>query len=136
MSISAVYENVRGIALTEFADVVVHGDLLRLPSGEPVKLRLYLSDSSFIDVNLSATGRYAYHGERRLIGRAHIYRFDNAPHERWRGLATYPAHFHNGMDDNTEPSNVSAEPTEAIRQVISFVRSTLRAESAGGAAGG
>jgi len=129
MSISEAYEAVRHIALTEFSDVVVHGELLRLPSGEPLKLRLYLSDASFVDINLSLTGRYSYHWEHRSLGRADIYRFDNAPHNRWRGTTSFPDHFHNGTEDNVESSWVSSDPTEAIRQLGLFVRFKLRAES-------
>ena len=128
MSISETYEAVRQIALTEFPDVVVRGDLLRLPSGETLKLRLYLLDRSFIEVNLSASGRYSYHWERRLIGRSDVYRFDNAPHGRWKEIASYPAHFHNGAEDNVETSAISSEPLEAIRQLGVFVRAKLRAE--------
>jgi hypothetical protein len=130
MSISETYEFLRETVLSEYADLVVRGDLLRLPSGEVLKLRLYLADESFVEVNVSATGRYSYHWERRLTGRSDIYRFDNAPHSRWQAVATYPNHFHNGAEDQVESSEISSEPMEAIRQVCAFIRAKLRDERA------
>jgi hypothetical protein len=130
MSISETYEFLRETVLSEYADLVVRGDLLRLPSGEVLKLRLYLADESFVEVNVSATGRYSYHWERRLTGRSDIYRFDNAPHSRWQAVATYPNHFHNGAEDEVESSEISSEPMEAIRQVCAFIRAKLRDERA------
>lgn len=130
MSISETYEFLRETVLSEYADLVVRGDLLRLPSGEVLKLRLYLADESFVEVNVSATGRYSYHWERRLTGRSDIHRFDNAPHSRWQAVATYPNHFHNGAEDQVESSEISSEPMEAIRQVCAFIRAKLRDERA------
>jgi hypothetical protein len=129
MGISETYEIQQQIALTEFADVIVRGDLLRHPSGEALKLRLHVADESFIEVNTSLTGRYSYHWERRLIGRPDIYRFDNAPHHRWSQIVTYPNHFHNGTEEHVEASILSADPLNALRQVCDFVRAKLRAES-------
>jgi hypothetical protein len=56
MSISDTYERLHKIAVSEYADLVVRGDLLRLPSGEVLKLRLHLADESFVEVNVSSTG--------------------------------------------------------------------------------
>ena len=128
MSISAIYENQRAIALNEFNDIITAGSVLRLPSGEALKLRLQLIDDSFLEVNISVTGRYSYHWERRLIGRTDIYRFDNAPHTAWKAVASYPAHFHNGSDENVEASPISRDLAEAIRQVLGFVRLKLYEE--------
>jgi hypothetical protein len=128
MSISELYESQRVISLSEYGDIVAEGNVLRLPSGEALKLRLRLIDESFLEVNVSASGRYSYHWERRLTGRADIYRFDNAPHSVWRRVSTYPAHFHNGGDEAVETSDISQDPLQAIRQVLTFVRGKLHAE--------
>jgi hypothetical protein len=128
MSISELYENQRAISLSEFGDIVADGNVLRLPSGEALKLRLQLIDDSFLEVNVSISGRYSYHWERRLIGRADIYRFDNAPHSAWRTVASYPAHFHNGRDEHVEASDISQDPIQAIRQVLTLIRRKLHAE--------
>jgi hypothetical protein len=50
MSISATYETVRQIALTEFGEVVFAAEIMRLPTGDPRKLRLTLLDNSIIDI--------------------------------------------------------------------------------------
>ena len=128
MSISDLYESQKAIALIEFEEIVINANMMRLANGEALKLRLQLIDESFLEVNVSATGRYSYHLERRLIGRSDIYRFDNAPHMAWNKVATFPAHFHNGSDENVEASDISSDPTQAIRQVLNFVRSRLYQE--------
>ncbi len=54
-----IYRRLYEIALKEFSDIVVKGEILRLPSGAPLKLRLYLLNDSFIDIrkNTLITGR-------------------------------------------------------------------------------
>jgi hypothetical protein len=129
MSISKTYEMLRQIALTEFPDVIVWGDMPRLPSGEVLRLRLFLTDESFIEAYVSVTGRYSYRWERRLTGRPDIYRFDNAPHSRWRRVSTYPHHFHDGREDNVVSSSIKDDPLEGLREVCRFAREKLRRES-------
>lgn len=50
-----------------------------------------------------------YHWERRHIN-GKIYRHDNFPDPRWRGVSTYPKHFHNGSQNNTEESRINDFP--------------------------
>jgi hypothetical protein len=116
MSISATYETMRQIALTEFGEVVFAAEIMRLPTSDPRKLRLTLLDNSIIDIFFSISGRYAYHWDRRSAGRTEIYRHDNAPHAAWQDVATFPQHFHNGEEKNVVASYISKEPTEAIRE--------------------
>lgn len=40
MTILTTYEALRHIALSEFADVVVNAQIITLPTGDPLKLRL------------------------------------------------------------------------------------------------
>lgn len=61
MSISELYESQRAMALSEFGDIITDENILRLPSGEALKLRLQLIDESFLEVNVSVSGRYSYH---------------------------------------------------------------------------
>ncbi len=129
MRTSELYEAQLRIALSEFPDFVVRGEISRLPSGEALKLRLFLSDDSFVETHSTATGRYSYHWERRLAGRSDIYRFDNAPHNRWKDVETFPHHFHDGRDEQVEASRLSDDPINAFRQVLQFVREKLRSES-------
>lgn len=94
MSILTIYRALRTIALSEFADVVVHARIISLPTGDPLKLRL-----------------------------------DNAPHKRWRHVATFPSHFHDGSEDNVVESHISNAPEGAVREVLTFVRNKLLGRS-------
>ncbi len=76
---------------------------------------------------LEQSGRYSYHWERRAIDGS-IYRHDNAPHQKWKSISTYPAHFHSGSETNVVESWISQLPEIALRQFLTFVRTQLRAE--------
>ena len=129
MPISIVYRALQGIALREFADIVIHAHILSLPTGDPLKLRLDIVDGSLLDVFISVSGRYSYHWERRLTFKGDLYRHDNAPHSRWGHVATFPKHFHEGSEDNVTESYVSDTHQEAMRDVLTFVRHKLLSES-------
>jgi len=113
------------IADKEFADIVIETKILFMFNAEPLKLRLFLFDDTIIDIWLSTKGRYSYHWEQRPI-RDFIYRHDNAPHNKWKALQTFPKHFHNGNETNVEESNISNEPEEAIRYFLRFARKRMR----------
>ncbi len=61
MAIWPIYKALQTIALHEFGDIVVSAAVLTLPTGDPLKLRLDISDGSMLDVYLSVSGRYSYH---------------------------------------------------------------------------
>jgi hypothetical protein len=124
MTISTTYEALKTIALDEFGDVVVSAQIMSLPTGDPLKLRLDIVDGSLLDVFISVSGRYSYHWERRLIGKGDLYRHDNAPHNRWRHVATFPKHFHDGSENVVE-SSISDDPEKAGREFLTFVRRKL-----------
>ena len=125
MPILTIYRALKTIALNEFADVVVKAWILSLPTGDPLKLRLDIVDGSLLDVFISASGRYSYHWERRLISRDDLYRHDNAPHDKWRHVATYPKHFHDGSEGHVVESHISNAPEDATREFLTFVRHKL-----------
>jgi hypothetical protein len=125
MPILTTYRALRTIALNEFADVVVNAQIVSLPTGDPLKLRLDIVDDSLLDVFISISGRYSYHWERRLTSRGDLYRHDNAPHGRWRHVATFPKHFHDGSDSNVVESHISDDPQNAMREFLTFVRHKL-----------
>lgn len=125
MHILTIYRALRTIALDEFADVVVNARIVSLPMGDPLKLRLDIVDNSLLDVFISISGRYSYHWERRLTSRGDLYRHDNAPHGRWRHVATFPKHFHDGSDSNVVESHISDDPENAMREFLTFVRHKL-----------
>lgn len=111
----------RHIAETEFADIVVDVWIPDLNT-----MRIMLRDGSFIDVwySLKLTNRYSYHWERQAIDGT-IYRHDNAPHNRWQTVATFPKHFHDGSEMQVTESHISAVPEDALREFLTFVRQKL-----------
>lgn len=119
------YEKLLKIATLEFKDIVTEGKIFYLPSGEPLKLRLFLIDSTIIDIWLSVKENYSYHWERKPI-KDEIYRYNNAPHEKWKYVKTFPRHFHNGKEEIVRESKISNRPEKAIREVLLFVRNKLR----------
>jgi hypothetical protein len=125
MTISTIYEVLKTIALDEFGDVVISAQIMSLPTGDPLKLRLDIVDGSLLDVFISVSGRYSYHWERRLIGKGDLYRHDNAPHHKWRHVATFPKHFHDGSENNVVESSISDDPEKAVREFLTFLRRKL-----------
>lgn len=113
-------ERLREIAEVEFADIVVEAVV-----PDVNELRILLSDGSFVDVwfSLKLSGRYSLHWERRVIDDK-IYRHDNAPHQRWRSVSTFPRHFHKGGELDVVESHISEVPEEAVREFLDFVRTT------------
>lgn len=110
-----LYRNLLDIALREFKTVVDSGEILYSQSKEPWKLRLYLCESSFIDIYYSIKGKYSYHWNRRLTSNK-IYRHDNAPHYRWKEIPTFPKHFHNGSKDTITLSHIPDNPEKALKE--------------------
>ena len=125
MTIWPIYKTLQIIAQREFADIVVSAEVLTLPTNDPLKLRLDISDGSLLDVYLSVSGRYFYHWERRLTPSNDIYRHDNAPHAKWQYVATFPKHFHDGAESNVVASTINDTPAEALRAFLTFVRHKL-----------
>jgi hypothetical protein len=120
LGILKVYLELESIA-KEFSEIVVDTRMIKLPSGEPLKLRVYILDGSFLDVWISISGKYSYHWERRHID-GKIYRHDNAPHNSWKQVKTFPRHFHEGEEKNVVESRISSEPQEAIMGFLGFIK--------------
>ncbi len=87
------------------------------------KLRVFLKDGSTADIWFSnkIPGRFSFHWERRNIDGT-MYRHDNFPDPRWKGVSTYPRHFHNGSQDNVERSEINDDPVSGVREFMNFVR--------------
>ena len=114
-----LYSDFLDVATKEFGTIVESGEILYSQSKEPWKLRLYLYDDSFIDIYYSIKCKYSYHWDRRLT-KNQIFRHDNAPHQRWKDISTFPKHFHNGSEDIVIPSYLSNSPEIALREFLSF----------------
>lgn len=109
------------IATVEFAEIVVEAY-----APDVNELRIILTDGSFIDVwfSLKLADRYSYHWERVALD-GKIYRHDNAPHQRWQSVTTFPRHFHNGSEENVVESYLSVKPENALREFLLFAQERL-----------
>ena len=117
------YRLLESIAKT-YEEIVLETKILKLPSGEPSKLRIELVDGSFADVWISISGKYSYHWDRFRIDGA-IYRYDNAPHKAWAHVTTFPHHFHSGDAKTVTESDMDLKPEAQIKKFMDFVRKTL-----------
>lgn len=63
--------------------------------------------------------------ERKAIDGT-IYRHDNAPHQRWQSIATFPHHFHDGSETSVTASHLSLKPEVALREFLTFVQQRLK----------
>ena len=88
-SLEELFSRIIELVLTEFSDIVVDVQLRFTSSGAVERLRIFLKDESYVDVWLSALGKYSYHWEHRHV-RGLIHRHDNAPHNKWRQVKTFP----------------------------------------------
>ena len=118
----ATYQALATLALLEFSDVVSHTGFVGGTEASPNKLRLALLDGSFLEVWLSTDGDYSYHWEQRRQ-RGRLFRWDNAPHHPH--VTTFPAHFHEHDEVTVRESRLSADPAQALRHVLAFVRREL-----------
>lgn len=115
-----MYATLERIALDEFNDLVESVQQIGRRANAPLKLRMGIRDSTFVDVWLSPDGaRYAFHWEQRAR-RGQIHRHDNAPDHPH--IATHPKHFHNGSEENVEESYIPDDPQDAMRYFLTFVR--------------
>lgn len=115
------FELLARIAEIEFSEIVMDSALL----GE--KLRLFVNDSSYIDIWLSHTleDRFGFHWERRHLDGT-FYRYDNFPDTAWLAVETYPRHFHNGSQDAVESASFSIDVTEGFRDFLQFAAKKLK----------
>jgi len=102
--------------------------IIYLPSGEPQKLRIFIIDGTILDVWLAQSGKYSYHWDRRNIQKG-IYRFDNAPHKKWKKIKSYPHHLHFKSEEKVIESNISKKFDEALMEVLNFIQDILAKES-------
>jgi len=124
-SLEELFNRIVELVLDEFSDIVVDVQLRFISSGAVERLRVFLKDESFVDVWLSASGKYSYHWEQRHV-RGLIHRHDNAPHSKWNAVKTFPKHFHDGNEDNVKESNIPDDPVSATNYFLTFVRGFLK----------
>ncbi len=76
-NLEGLFNRIIDLIFAEFSDIVIDVYLRFSISGSIERLRVFLIDGTFIDVWLSASGKYSYHWEQRHV-RGIIYRHDNA----------------------------------------------------------
>ncbi len=110
------------IAEIEFSDIVLSTQNLNH------KLRIYLSDKSFIDFYFTTTvkvQRFSIHWERQHLDKT-IYRLDNIPDKKWRKISTFPFHFHDKSYNNvkTAPFKIDKKSDLELlfREFLTFVK--------------
>ena len=130
---TTLLDDLQRIALIEFSHLLVDA----LTIGE--KVRLFLTDSSYIDLWLShrLTERFGFHWERRHRDGT-FYRYDNFPDTIWRQVSTFPRHFHNGAQEAVEAASFSADINAGFRDFMRFVETKFAEllSREGGAGGG
>jgi len=117
-------EIIRRIAQVEFGDIVTFSELL----GK--KLRLYLSDRSFIDIYISQTikNRFAFHWERQHLD-GKIYRFDNFPDTKWKKVRSFPYHLHSGSQNRVIKANFSQAIIAGFRDFMCFAQRNIKSDN-------
>ena len=105
----------QNIANTEFKDIIKHSFI------KDYKLRIILTDGSFIDIHISKKlkGKFGFHWQCK---NGRIYRYDNFPDKKAKNLKTYPYHFHNGKQENIEENPFSTDLEQGFREFLIFVR--------------
>lgn len=101
--------------LKEIAEVEFSDNVVEVFTGLNT-MRIIFTDESYCDVwfSLKLVVRYSFHWERTLLDGT-IYRHDNAPHNSWQAINTFPRHFHNSSENCVEESYLPEEPSAAIR---------------------
>ena len=125
--ISKYYKRIKRNIELRFSDILKSTELIRGTAGRIRKLRLHLIDNTFVDIWYSPDGSYSYHWEQRNIRNA-IYRHDNAPHKRWRNVATFPKHCHDGDQLNDTESFLPDDYENAVEEFFRLVRERMVAE--------
>jgi hypothetical protein len=115
-----LYKLLKEIAEKEYREIVEDIEIIFSYSGRARKLRIKLIDATFIDIWHSLEGQYSFHWEQSSRGM--IYRHDNAPHNKWNFVKTFPKHCHDGAQDRVIESNLSDKPEQALREFLNIVR--------------
>ena len=125
--ISKHYKRIKRNVRLRFSDILKSAELIRGAAGRIRKLRLYLIDNTFVDIWYSPDGSYSYHWEQRAVRNA-IYRHDNAPHQKWRNISTFPKHCHDGTQLNVTESFLPDSYENAVEEFLRLVRERMVAK--------
>lgn len=78
------------------------------------------------DVWISRTlsERFGFHWERRHLDGL-VYCYDNFPDTNWSSVATFPAHFHDGDQDNVVAAPFALTPEHGFREFMAFIQQMM-----------
>ena len=54
-----------------------------------------------------------------------IFRYDNFPDTNWRGVTTFPFHFHDGAQDKVVAAPFDTNLIQGFREFMTFVHRTM-----------
>lgn len=117
----ASVDDLKRIAEIEFSDIVKTTFFI------DHKLRIILSNNSFIDVNLSRKlpDRFGFHWEK-MDNAGSIFRYDNVPDKKWKNVSSFPYHFHRGNQKSVETSPFPLTIIDGFRAFLHFVKKELK----------
>ena len=106
---------------------IEYNDIIRDSSIPHDKLRVFIRDGSIVDIWFSKKipGRFSYHWEKRQID-GKICRHDNFPDSRWKEVATFPKHFHDGSQNRIHGSKINDDLASGVREFMDFIRKMLK----------
>jgi len=111
-----ILERIRQVTEKEFPDI-----LKTKPSLVGMKLRIYLIDSSLLDIYYHPKGKkYSFHWQKKTES----IRINTAPHHR--DIVSYPRHVHTGETIEADKiTDTNLTPEENLRKVLSYVKRHL-----------
>ncbi len=122
--ILSLYRRLEEIVRSDFSDIVYDTKIIYSYTGRARKLRVFLIDESLVDIWYSQDSDYAYHWSKYPVS-SWIYRCDNAPHQKWGYVKTFPKHCHWESQGNVLESNLPDKPEDAAREFFSTVRKLM-----------
>ncbi len=122
--ILSVYNSLLELVNKEFKDICEDANIIFSSTGRAQKVRIYLIDNTIVDVWLSRDGRYSYHWSNKGV-RDYVLRHDNAPHEKWNTVSTFPKHCHEGSESNIVSSRIPDDPNDALRFFLQHVKEKI-----------
>ena len=122
--ILSVYNSLLELVNKEFKDICEDANIMFSSTGRAQKVRIHLIDNTIVDVWLSRDGRYSYHWSNKGV-RDYVLRHDNAPHEKWNTVSTFPKHCHEGSESNIVSSRIPDDPNDVLRFFLQRVKEKI-----------
>jgi hypothetical protein len=122
--ILSVYNSLIELVNDELKDICEDAVIMFSTTGRAQKVRIYLIDNTIVDIWISRDGRYSYHWSNKGV-RDYVLRHDNAPHEKWKTVSTFPKHCHDGSESNVVSSKIPDDPIAALKYFLQRVKEKI-----------